>query len=83
MAPTQRPGRGSYVWHWAGDGDDEGWTPDGVASGLGEAVFVGLAESCATGLDDDRAAGALPQPTRRKANVTVAATAPNVDLMPV
>lgn len=76
MAPTQRPGSGWYVWHWAGDVDGEGRAPDGVAFGLGDAATVGLAETCATGLDDDRTTGALPQPARRNTTASAAAAAP-------
>jgi len=50
-----------------------------VAFGLGEAAPV----TCATGLDDDRATGALPQPAKRKARANAAAVAPSVGLMAV
>ena len=81
MTPTQRPGTGSYVGHWTGDADGEGWTSDGVAFGLGKADPVGLAETCATGLFDDCATGALPQPARRTTTANAAAAALWVGLM--
>jgi hypothetical protein len=83
MTPAHRPGRGSYVLHRTGDTDGEGWTPDGAVFGLGEAATVGLATSCAVGLDDDRATGALPQPARRKTTANAMAAAVCVGLMPV
>jgi hypothetical protein len=57
--------------------------PDGVAFELGEAAPVGLAETSATGLDDDRATGALPQPARSKTTANAAAAATGVGLMAV
>lgn len=81
MTPAQRPGRGSYVVHATGDTDGDGWTPDGVVFGLGEAAPVGLTETCATGLEDDRATGALPQPAMTNATVNPATAAIRADLM--
>jgi hypothetical protein len=76
MTFTQIPGRGSYVWHWPGGADGEGRTPDGVAFGLGE--------TWATGLDDDRTTGALPQPASSNVTAIAAAAAPgDVALTPV
>ena len=42
---------------------------------------VGLAETCATGLFDDCATGALPQPARRTTTANAAAAALWVGLM--
>jgi len=53
-----------------------------VAFGLGETAAA-LGETCATGLDDDRATGGLPQPATRKTTANAAAAALCAGLMPV
>lgn len=55
--------------HATGDSDGDGSTPDGVVLGPGEGDTVGLAETCATGLEDDRATGAVAHAAITNVNV--------------
>ena len=67
--------------HATGDSDGDGWTPDGVVLGPAEADTVGLAETWATGLEDDFATGAVPHPAMTSEKVNPATPANRAGIM--